>query len=131
MYIKPYGVYVRVDAEGRMTAINSDAFLSDLTGWTRIDEGYGDKHHHAQGNYLDGPLYDERGVCRYKLADGRAVRRTQEEMDADYVPPPAPPRTNAELEAENALLKAQIQAVSERGDFVEDVIAEMAMQVYP
>ena len=34
------------------------------------------------------------------------------------------------LKEENALLKAQIQAVSARGDFVEDVIAEMAMQVY-
>ena len=35
------------------------------------------------------------------------------------------------LENNGTLLKAQIQAVSARGDFVEDVIAEMAMQVYP
>lgn len=129
--MRPYMVYVLLDTENRITAINSDAFLPDTTGWTKIDEGYGDRYHHAQGNYLDGPLYDERGICRYKLADGAVVPRTQEEMDADYVPPSAPPKTNAELEAENALLKAQIQAVSERGDFVEDVIAEMAMQVYP
>lgn len=126
-----YGVYVKIDKAGRIVSINSDAFLTDLNGWMKIDEGYGDRYHHAQGNYLDGPLYDERGICRYKLADGAVVPRTREEMDADYVPPSAPPKTNAELEAENALLKAQIQAVSERGDFVEDVIAEMAMQVYP
>ena len=40
------------------------------------------------------------------------------------------PMTNAELEAENKLLKAQIAAQSDRADFVEDCIAEMAMQVY-
>ena len=40
------------------------------------------------------------------------------------------PMSNAELEAENKLLKAQITAQSDRADFVEDCIAEMAMQVY-
>lgn len=127
---KPYGVYVKTDDTGRITAINSDAFVIDLTGWTKIDEGYGDRHHHAQGNYLDGPLYDERGICRYKLADGAVAPRTQEEMDADYVLPAPPPKTNAELESENTLLKAQVKALSDRGEFLEDVIAEMAMQVY-
>lgn len=87
MHIKPYGVYALVDAEGRVMAINSDAFLTDLNGWVCIDEGYGDRYHHAQGNYLDGPLYDERGICRYKIADGKIALRTQAEIDADYVPP--------------------------------------------
>ena len=82
-----YGVYVRTDDAGRIWEINSDAFLADVTGWTQIDEGYGDRCHHAQGNYLPGPLWDDRGVCRYKLADGEAVERTQAEMDADYTPP--------------------------------------------
>ena len=40
------------------------------------------------------------------------------------------PMSNAELEAENKLLKAQIAAQSDRADFVEDCIAEMAMRVY-
>lgn len=35
-----------------------------------------------------------------------------------------------ELENENALLKAQLQAQTDRSDFIEDCIAEMAMQVY-
>ena len=82
-----YGVYVRTDDAGRVTAINSDAFLADVTGWTQIDEGYGDRCHHAQGNYLPGPLWDDRSVCRYKLVDGQVVKRTQAEMDADYTPP--------------------------------------------
>lgn len=38
--------------------------------------------------------------------------------------------TIEELQAENKLLKAQLQAQSDRADFIEDCIAEMAMQVY-
>ncbi|KON88942.1 hypothetical protein AF332_20550 [Sporosarcina globispora] len=35
------------------------------------------------------------------------------------------------LKQENTLLKAQIQASSDRSDFHEEIIAEMAMLVYP
>lgn len=34
------------------------------------------------------------------------------------------------LKQENTLLKAQNQALTERADFIEDVVAEMAIQVY-
>ncbi len=34
------------------------------------------------------------------------------------------------LQQENNLLKAQNQALTERADFIEDVVAEMATQVY-
>ena len=133
MMEQPYKVLVRVDDAGRVVAINSSAFLQDADGWTEIDSGYGDKYHHAQGNYFDKPLYDERGIYRYKLADGKAVERTQEEMDADYVPPEVKP-TDAEriskLESEKKLLTAQVQALSDRNDFMEDCIAEMATIVY-
>lgn len=36
----------------------------------------------------------------------------------------------AELQQENTLLKAQNSALTERTEFIEDVIAEMAQQVY-
>ena len=133
MEMQPYVVYVKVDESNRVTSINSSAFLADVTGWTEIDSGYGDKYHHAQGNYFDKPLCDERGICRYKLVNGRPVERTQEEMDADYVPPEVK-LTDAErilqLESEKKLLTAQIQALSDRNDFMEDCIAEMATIVY-
>ena len=131
MEMNPYAVLIRTDEQNRITEINSSAFV-DAEGWIEIDSGFGDRFHHAQGNYLPKPLMDERGVSRYKLEDGQAVERTQEEMDADYAaqPVPAVPKTNAELEAENALLKAQVQALSDRNEFVEDCIAEIAMQVY-
>lgn len=130
--MESYKVLARADEQNRITEINSSAFVADANGWTKIDEGWGDKFHHAQGNYLPKPLMDERGVYRYKLEEGQAMERTQEEMDADYAarPVPATPKTNAELEAENALLKAQVQAVADRNEFMEDCIAEMAAVVY-
>lgn len=94
-----YSVYVKTDENNCITAINSDAFLSSLDGWAKIDEGNGDKFHHAQGNYFDKPLYDERGIFRYKLVNGRPVERTQEEMDADYVPPEVKPTTEQRVDA--------------------------------
>lgn len=99
MEMQPYVVYVKVDESNRITAINSSEFLTDVTGWTEIDSGYGDKYHHAQGNYFDKPLCDERGICRYKLVDGKPVERTQEEMDADYVPPEVKPTTEQRVDA--------------------------------
>lgn len=85
--MQPYGVYIQTDEENRITAVNSDAFLSSLDGWTKIDEGFGDKYHHAQGNYFPLPIRDLRGICRYKMVDGDPEERTQEEMDGDYTPP--------------------------------------------
>lgn len=120
-------VLVQTDDAGRVTAINSDSFVSG-DGWTQIDEGEGDRYRHAQNNYLLKPLTDERGVYRYKLVDGLVAQRTQAEMDADFDARPAPEPTAEEKE--RTLLKAQIQALSDRNDFVEDCMAEMAGIVY-
>lgn len=96
---QPYKVLVRVDDAGRVVAINSDAFVTDTGGWVEIDSGWGDKYHHAQGNYLPLPLMDERGVYRYKLVDGKVVERTAEEMDGDYTPPEQRPTTEQRVDA--------------------------------
>lgn len=111
-----YSVYVKTDENNRITAINSDAFLSSLDGWVKIDEGNGDKFHHAQGNYFAQPIMDERGIYRYKLVDGKPVERTQKEMDADYVVPEPKPSTDervAQLEAQNETLLECLLEMSE------------------
>lgn len=98
-------VYVLPDAEGRITRIDGGFTLSnikDFTGWVQIDEGYGDRYNLCQGNYFDKPLYDMRGICRFKLADGEVQERTAEEMDADYAARPAPEPTTEELLLETA-----------------------------
>ena len=94
-----YRVFALTDERDRILDINSDAFLADPAGWTQIDEGVGDRYHHAQGNYLPKSLYDERGIPRYKLVDGQVVERTQEEMEADYVPQQQNPTAEELLQA--------------------------------
>lgn len=85
--MESYKVYVQVDDNKRIVAVNSNSFLDSTDGWIYIDQGYGDKYFHAQGNYLDKFIVDDRGIYQYKLVDGIPVERTQEEMDADYTPP--------------------------------------------
>lgn len=80
--LKPYIVYVRPNAEGYITAINSSAFLPDTEGWVEIDRGYGDKYHHAQGHYLPQPIMTYVGVYRYKLVGEKPVECTAEEIAA-------------------------------------------------
>ena len=82
MEMKPYIVYVKNNSSGYITAVNSSAFLADITGCTEIDHGYGDKYHHAQGNYFPEPIYTEVGAYRYKLIDGKPVACTPEEIAA-------------------------------------------------
>lgn len=94
-----YRVFVLADESSRIIDVNSDAFLADTAGWVQIDEGVGDRYHHAQGNYLPGPKYDERGIPRYKLQGGKAVERTPEEIDADYTPPEVQPTAEELLAA--------------------------------
>ena len=121
---QPYIVYVKTDDENRITAVNSSAFLRDTDGWTEIDRGYGDKCHHAQGNYFKQPIMDDRGILRYQAypfvdappgeiitrffkddVEYLILERTQEEMDADYVPPPYQPSDTERIAAlENAMI---------------------------
>ena len=78
-----YTVYVKTDADGVITAVNSSAFLPDTTGWIEIDKGDGDRYHHAQGNYLERGLTDENGIYNYMLIGGKAVERSDEHKAAD------------------------------------------------
>lgn len=93
-----YKVYVKTDDSGRITAINSSAFLSSFDGWKEVDSGNGDRFHHAQGNYLPKPLFDDRGLFNYVFKDGRLQERTEEEKDAEYKPPVKHPSLEERLE---------------------------------
>lgn len=131
IFLQPYHVYVQTDEQGRITAVNSSAFVSSEWG-TEVDSGFGDKYHHAQGNYFPTGIYTDDGISRYTLVKNTAQERAEEEIQADRekIPAPIVPPTNAELEAENKMLRAQLQAATDRQDFIEDCIAEMAGVVY-
>jgi hypothetical protein len=77
----PYIVYVKPNSDGYITAINSSAFLFDITGWVEIDSGYGDKYHHAQGNYFEKSIITDSGAYCYKLVDGKPIECTAEEIE--------------------------------------------------
>ena len=94
-----YKVYVKTDENGRVLAINSDAFLSTLEGWQEIDNGTGDKYHHAQGNYLTKPILDDRGLFNYKWHNGKLVERTASEKNAEYVEPVKRPSLDERMES--------------------------------
>ena len=92
-------VYIKIDSENRVTAVKSEVFISDTSGWVEIDNGDGVRFVHAQGNYLPQPITDENGVYRFKFENGAICERSEDEMAADLpVPEPTPP-TNAELAA--------------------------------
>ena len=80
--MEPNIVYVKHNDSGYITAVNSSAFLTDTTGWVEIDSGYGDKYHHAQGNYFPESIITDGGAYRYKLVDGKPVECTPEEIAA-------------------------------------------------
>lgn len=102
----PYCVYVQTDERGRITAVNSSAFVSADWGM-EIDQGYGDQYHHAQGNYFSQPIYTDDGIPRYKLEDGSPVERTEEEIAADRAAIPAPaPTAQEQLRADVDFLAA-------------------------
>lgn len=131
--IKPYIVYIRADDQNRISAVNSSVFLKSTDSWIAIDEGFGDRYGHAQGNYFPKPSCDERGIHRYMAApiadypDREAYHvyeyegenwgiyeRTQAEMDADYIPPAPAPNNDqriADLEAAMAAIEEGIASV--------------------
>lgn len=109
-----YKVFVKTSENGVITAINSSAFLTDTTDWTEIDEGSGDKFHHAQNNYLPAGLTDENGILNYKLTDGKLELRTTEEK--------APELAHIAAEQEISELKSKLAAT----DYIAAKIAEGA-----
>ena len=96
--MSPYIVYVKTNDSGYITEVNSSAFLTDTTGWVEIDQGYSDRHHHAQGNYFPECIFTDGGAYRYKLVDGEPVECTPEEIAAqEEANKPAPVPTTDDV----------------------------------
>ena len=112
-----YAVYIKNNELCYITDVSSSAFLTDTDGWTEIDRGYGDRYHHAQGNYFPDPIFTDRGACRYKLMDGVCVNCTEEikkqETAAQCTETISLQDRIAELEAQNELLMQCLLELSE------------------
>ena len=88
-------VYIQTDTDGRILRCEGGYTMSnidDVSKWTYIDEGYGDRFSLAQSHYLDGGLYTHDGLLRWKYEDGECVLRSEEELaaDRDALPKPQP-----------------------------------------
>lgn len=104
-------VYVLLDERSRVIRCEGGYTMSnidDVTKWTYIDEGTGDRYNLCQSHYLDGGLYTMQGIPRYKFEDGACVLRSDAEIAEDVaaLPPPAPAEpTSAEAAQYKAALK--------------------------
>ena len=112
-------VYIQTDTEGRILRCEGGYTTpSDLTDWTEIDEGTGDKYNLCQSHYFDGGLYTMDGIPRYKWDGSAAVLRTEDELEADRaaIPEPKPSKTVearlTALEAEAEQAKADREALN-------------------
>ena len=96
-------VYVLTDQRGCITRIEGEYSLPvDLTGRVLVDQGAPcDRLNLAQSHYLDGGLYTDDGILRWKLADGACALRSDEEIATDLAALPAPaPSQMDRLEAQ-------------------------------
>ena len=81
-----YQVFIKIDEHNAILEIQSSAFLTETEGWIQIDEGAGDRYHHAQGHYLPDSLFTMDGFPRYRWTGDSIVERTEEELEADRLP---------------------------------------------
>lgn len=112
-----YKVYVKINSDGIITAINSSAFIYDPTDWTEIDEGTGDRYHHAQNHYFDKSLIDENGSYNYKLTGSTAEERTTEEKALDPKPQPVP-STEEKLAAQEEQIAMLTDCIMEMSEII-------------
>jgi hypothetical protein len=73
MQTRKIDVYIRINERNEVIEINSAIFLTDISGWIKIDEGVGDRYAHAQGHYFEKPLTNDNGTYNYRYQNGVIV----------------------------------------------------------
>lgn len=90
-------VYIQTDDQGRILRCEGGYTTpTDLTDWTCIDEGTGDRYNLCQSHYFAGGLYTMNGIPRYRWDGYAAVLRSEEELEADREALPEPEPTEHE-----------------------------------
>lgn len=78
-----YNVYVQVNEDNYVTAVDSDAFIPDLSWWLKVDTGTGELYKYARVLYCPKGIQTE-GGWNYKLVDGVVVYAPQQEQPEDH-----------------------------------------------
>lgn len=79
-------VYALLDEQNRVLRIEGGYSISnidDISKWTFIDEGNGDRFNLCQANYLEKPVITDCGVPVYEYKNGKIVERPTEEIEAE------------------------------------------------
>lgn len=119
-------VYVMADSLGRITRCEGGYTTpGDLTGWTQIDEGVGDRYNLCQSHYFDGGLYTEDGIPQYRLDGTTPVKRTEEEIAADRAALPKPKK------ALTAQVEAAAMAFAVSSTSIDDGLAVQMPDLFP
>lgn len=92
-------VYVLTDEQNRILRCEGGytiGNIENISEWTLIGEGTGDRHNLCQTHFFDS-LYTDDGIPRYKLLEGVPVLRMPSEIEADRAAIPAPAPTEQEI----------------------------------
>ena len=77
-------LWLYCDKESRLQGMNPNDMRGN-TGWIEaVDASI------LGENPMSAQLHDSRGIAKYTAAGGVVTARSQEEMDAEYVPPVTP-----------------------------------------
>lgn len=78
-----WSVYVQINTDNYVTAVESSAFLPSVNGWLLVDQGTGELYKYARVLYCPKGLTTEGGY-NYKLVDGVVVYAPQVEQPEDH-----------------------------------------------
>ena len=79
-------VYAFIRADGAILRVEggySIGNITDLSEWTKIDEGVGSKYDRAQIEYFPDGMYTEDRIPLYKWDGSKTVARTAEEIETE------------------------------------------------
>lgn len=113
--------YIRIDTKYRIIKGFSDAFERPTGEDVCINE-QGERLFEMLG-VVNPQLTIQPNIYRYKYVDDIILERTADEIQTDIAKIIVPV-------SEADLLKAQVQAMAERNEFLENCVAEIAMKVY-
>lgn len=113
MEIQKSKVYVLLDEKSRVLLCEGGYTMNnidDVSKWTYIDEGTGDRYNLCQSHYLDGGLYTMQDIPRYKCEGGVCVLRSETEIAEDVANLPKPePSQLEQTQAEAVQYKAALK----------------------
>jgi hypothetical protein len=111
-------VYVKLNKNNHIVAVNSSAFLTEIIGWVEIDRGYGDKYVHAQSNYFPEPIMTMGRAYQYRLDENnKPVKCTDEEIaeqektSTSSIPSPTLENRVETLETDSTEMKEALEMI--------------------